>query len=280
VLPIKNRQTDPGLPASAQVSVDFLQLVRFGLRRAEDPLIVASVKVADALLKVETPSGPCWHRYNEDGYGEHDDGSPYDGTGRGRAWPLLTGERGHYELSCGRDPLPFLLAMTRMTSTGGMLPEQVWDAAPIAARGLNPGRPTGAAMPLVWAHAEYLKLVASRALGRAFDRPDSVWERYHGERPTLTRVIWSQQAPAAQLPEGCALTVALREPGAVRWGLDGWQEVREQDTAANSLGLHVLEIDTSRLRAGRYIDLTFRSGANWIGTDFRILVTPRGRQPG
>jgi len=280
VLPIKNRQIDPGLPASAQVSVDFLQLVRFGLRRAEDPLIVASVKMADALLKVETPSGPSWHRYNEDGYGEHDDGSAYDGTGRGRAWPLLTGERGHYELSCGRDALPFLLAMTRMTSTGGMLPEQVWDAAPIAARGLHPGRPTGAAMPLVWAHAEYLKLVASRALGRAFDRPDSVWERYRGERPTLTCVIWCQQAPAAELPEGCALTVALREPGAVRWGLDGWQEVREQDTAANSLGLHVLQIDTSRLRAGRYIDLTFRSGANWIGTDFRIRVTTRSRQPG
>ncbi len=280
VLPIKNLQTDPGLPASAQVSVDFLQLVRFGLRRAEDPLIVASVKVADALLKVETPSGPCWHRYNEDGYGEHDDGSAYDGTGRGRAWPLLTGERGHCELSCGRDALPFLVAMTRMTSMGGMLPEQVWDAAPIAARGLNPGRPTGAAMPLVWAHAEYLKLVVSRALRRPFDRPDSVWERYRGERPTLTRVIWSQQAPAAELPEGCELTVALREPGVVHWGLDGWRDVRDQDTAANSLGLHVLEIDTSRLRAGRCIDLTFRSGANWIGTDFRIRVTTRSRQPG
>jgi glucoamylase len=156
----------------------------------------------------------------------------------------------------------------------------VWDAAPIAARGLNPGRPTGAAMPLVWAHAEYLKLVASRALRRPFDRPDSVWERYRGERPTLTRVIWSQQAPAVELPEGCGLTVALREPGVVHWGLDGWQDVREQDTAANSLGLHVLEIDTSRLRAGRYIDLTFRSGANWIGNDFRILVTTRSRQPG
>jgi hypothetical protein len=47
-----------------------------------------------------------------------------------------------------------------------------------------------------------------------------------------------------------------------------------------SLGLHVLEIDTARLRAGRYSDLTFRSGANWIGTDFRILVTARARQPG
>ena len=35
VLPIKNLRVDPGLPASAQVSVDFLQLVRFGLRHFE-----------------------------------------------------------------------------------------------------------------------------------------------------------------------------------------------------------------------------------------------------
>jgi glucoamylase len=273
-LPVTNLQTDPRLTVSAQVSVDFLQLVRFGLRRADDPLILATVKVADALLKVDTPAGPCWHRYNEDGYGEHDDGSPYDGTGRGRAWPLLTGERGHYELCCRRDVLPYLLAMTRMTSLGGMIPEQLWDAAPIPARGLSLGRPTGSAMPLAWAHAEYLKLVASRRLERPFDRPNAVWERYRGERPRLTRVIWSEQAPAMQLPEGSTLIVCLREAGTVRFGLDGWQELREEITTANSLGLHVVEIDTSRLAAGRHIDLTYRAGSNWIGRDFRVLVTP------
>jgi glucoamylase len=241
---------------------------------------VATVKVADALLKVDTPSGPCWHRYTEDGYGEHDDGSAYDGTGRGRAWPLLTGERGHYELCCGRDPLPYLLAMTRMASAGGMLPEQVWDSAPIAARALAPGRPTGAAMPLVWAHAEYLKLVASRVRQRPFDRPASVWRRYRGERPMLGRVIWSEQASAAQIPAGCALTIALGEAGAVRWGLDGWQDVREQPTAANSLGLHLLEIDTARLRAGRCVDLTYRFGARWVGRDFRVRIVPQSQPPG
>ena len=163
------------------MSVDFLQLVRFGLRRADDPLILGTVKVADALLKVETPAGPCWHRYNEDGYGEHDDGSAYDGTGRGRAWPLLTGERGHYELCAGHDPLPYLEAMARMASTrrhaagAGMGRELLFRA-----RGLAPGRPTGAAMPLVWAHAEYLKLAASRELKRPFDRPEAVWAALPG----------------------------------------------------------------------------------------------------
>ncbi|MGH8133748.1 MAG: glycoside hydrolase family 15 protein [Steroidobacteraceae bacterium] len=226
VLPIKNLARDPGLSAGEQVGVDFLQLVRFGLRRADDPLILASVRLADALLKVETPAGPSWHRYNDDGYGEHDDGSPYDGTGRGRAWPLLTGERGHYEIAAGRDPLPLIMAMVRMASPGGMLPEQVWDTAPIAARGLEPGRPTGGAMPLAWAHAEYIKLVVSRALKRPFDRPAALWERYQGERPALRRVLWCEHAPAAELPEGCSLTLALREPGTFRWGLDGWPDAR------------------------------------------------------
>ena len=279
VVPIKNRQNDPNLPAASQVALDFLQLVRFGLRRADDPMVLASLKVADALLRVDTPSGPSWYRYNEDGYGEHEDGSPYDGTGRGRLWPLLTGERGHYELCRGNDPLPYLLAMTRMASMGGMLPEQVWDAGPIATHGLEPGRPTGGAMPLVWTHAEYLKLVASRALGRPFDRPTSVWERYRGERPTLARVVWTEQAPAPEMPEGCRLTVALREAGALRWGLNGWQDVREQETVSNPLGLHVLEIDTPRLRAGGRIDLTYRHGSRWVGRDFSVRVVSQPRQP-
>ncbi len=279
-LPIRNLEVDPGLPASAQVAVDFLQLVRFGLRRADDPLIVATVKVADALLKVDTPAGPCWHRYNEDGYGEHDDGSAYDGTGRGRAWPLLTGERGHYELCAGRDPLEYLQTMTRMASSGGMLPEQVWDAAPIPRRGLSAGRPTGAAMPLVWAHAEYLKLAASRLLKRPFDRPESVWRRYQGRRPALTRVMWTEQAPVTRLPAGCALTIALREAGAVRLGFDNWHGTHELPTTANSLGLHTVAIDGAQLHAGQVLDFTFRSGAQWVGTDFHVRIGDPAARPG
>jgi len=272
---IKNRSRDPGIPLAEQVGVDFLQLVRFGLRRADDPLIAGSVVLADALLKVDTPSGPAWYRYNGDGYGEHSDGRPYDGTGHGRPWPLLTGERGHYEICAGRDPMPLIVAMHRMASAGGMLPEQVWDSAPIPARGLAPGRPTGGAMPLAWAHAEYIKLVLSRGLKRPYDRPTAVWKRYGGERPVLKRVLWCEHAPAPDLPQGCSLTLALREPGTFRWGLDGWQDTREQQTWPNPLGLHLLEVDTTRLTAGQRIDLTFRHAAGdaWVGRDFAIRIT-------
>ena len=102
------------------------------------------------------------------------------------------------------------------------MPEQVWDALPIAQRGLSIGRPTGSAMPLAWTHAEYLKLVASRALGRPFDRPEAVWQRYRGERCKATRAIWSEQARISTISVGNSLLVTLCAPGSVRWGFNGW----------------------------------------------------------
>lgn len=82
------------VPAEALVGLEFMYLARLGLRRADDRLMLDSLRVADALLRVETPCGPAYYRYNGDGYGEHQDGSPFNGTGIGRAWPLLVGERG------------------------------------------------------------------------------------------------------------------------------------------------------------------------------------------
>lgn len=129
-------------------------------------------------------------------------------------------------------------------------------------------------MPLAWAHAEYIKLVVSRSLGRPSDRPACVWQRYDGRRPRLQRVIWCAHAAASELPEGAALTVAVTAPATFRWGFDGWKEVSERRTTATALGLHTVEIDTSRLQSGRSIDLTYRlePSGEWVGRDFRIAV--------
>jgi len=252
-LPIKNRLQDPGLPAEEQVGTDFLQLVRFGLRKADDPLVIASVKVADALLRVETPRGPAWYRYNGDGYGEHADGAPFDGSGVGRPWPLLTGERGHYELASGRSPLPYLQAMSAMTSPGGMMPEQVWDAAPIPGRRLYPGRPTGAAMPLAWAHAEFVKLAQSWTLQRPFDRPEAVWRRYRGERPMPPGFgIWSASAPLSTLAAGHRLRLYLPRAATVLWRL-ATGDAQRTSTRHAGLGLHMAEIDLKHSISGEVL---------------------------
>jgi glucoamylase len=173
---VRNR---PGevLPARALLGLEFLYLVRLGLRSPHDPRIRDTLKLVDALLRVETPSGPLYHRYNDDGYGEHEDGSPFDGSGVGRAWPLLAGERGHYALLAGEDPLPYLRAMNRSSGPGGLIPEQVWDAGPIPEKSLFPGRPSGSAMPLVWAHAEFLKLLLALRTGRPVEWLEAVARR-------------------------------------------------------------------------------------------------------
>jgi glucoamylase len=274
VLPIKNRAHDPAMTAEEQVGIDCLQLVRSGLRRPDDPLMLDSLQVIDALLKVDTPNGPSWHRYNGDGYGEHDDGAPFDGVGRGRVWPLLTGERGHFELAAGKDPLPYLEAMVAMSGVGGMLPEQVWDSDAIPERGLYPGRPSGSAMPLVWAHAEYIKLLMSRQLGRPYDRPHATWQRYQGKRPAIRHAIWLPQAPLQEIGVGQTLLVAWLEPGTVHWGVDGWQSIQDTATQDTGLGLHVAELKTNTLRSGQRIDFTFQSAGtgNWLDRDYAIAV--------
>jgi glucoamylase len=166
-LPIRNLPPEAMREHSQCCVVDggFLELVRLGLRTPNDPHVLKTLPVWDALCRRETPCGPAWHRYNGDGYGEHDDGAPFKDTGRGRLWPLLTGERGHYELAAGHDPFPYLQALECFANDSGLLPEQVWDTAPLAGHG------TGSATPLVWAHAEYVRLLRSRREGRVFDRP-------------------------------------------------------------------------------------------------------------
>ncbi len=274
VLAIKNRLHDPGLAAEDQLATDFLQLVRLGLRDAHDPLVLGTVKVVDQLLKVDTPNGPAWHRYNGDGYGEHADGAPFDGTGRGRAWPLLTGERGHYELAAGHDPLPFLEAMSAMTGRCGLIPEQVWDAEPIPSRRLVPGKPSGSAMPLVWAHAEFVKLAASRALGRPFDRREAVWQRYGGRRPQPEHVFWTLQLQTRKIRAGQTLCLALPRAASVHYGIDGWHDVADCATQDSGLALHIAVLPSAALAAGSRIDLTvyWTDDGVWEGHDHQVAV--------
>jgi glucoamylase len=258
------------------VGTDFLALVRFGLRTADDPRIVATLAVTDAELRTDTPSGPVWHRYSGDGYGEHEDGSPFDGTGIGRGWPLLVGERGHYELESGRDARPYLEAMRRMASAGGMLPEQVWDAAAIPARGLVSGRASGSAMPLAWAHAEYVKLLRSIALGHAIDRPEAAWHRYHGVAPEAKRATWRFMAQRPAMVAGRVLRLELLAPARVRWTMDGWQTWADLDAGDTGVGVWVADLPGSdRLRPGGAVDFTvwWPDTARWEGRNLRVAVT-------
>ncbi|MFC4852453.1 glycoside hydrolase family 15 protein [Actinophytocola glycyrrhizae] len=166
------------------VDLSFLELVRLGIRPADDPAVRNTISVVDRELGERTPVGQLWHRFTGDGYGEQANGGPWNVNWPtptrtyGRLWPILAGERGEYELLAG-DPHT---ARTRLSTIAGtanaalMLPEQVWDnAAPLGAR---PGTGTTSATPLVWTHAQYVRLAWSLAQGHPVERPSVVACRY------------------------------------------------------------------------------------------------------
>jgi glucoamylase len=276
-VPIKNRppeETDQ--PAQQIVSPDALALVRFGLRAADDPRILDTVKAIDAGLKCELPQGPVWYRYTGDGYGEHPDGRPFDGTGQGRPWPLLTGERAHYELAAGNraGALALLETLEASAGTGGLIPEQVWDQADIAERELIRGRPSGSAMPLVWAHSEHIKLLRSLRDGSVFDLPPQGVERYIKRKTVSPNRIWRFNNKIRTMPAGKTLRIELPAAARIHWSGDGWATKQDVKCLRNELGFHFADLRTASFAAGKEIVFTFfwPDAARWENVDFSVRV--------
>ncbi len=277
-VPIKNRP--PGqssAPAAHIVSPDALALVRFGLRPADDPRIVNTIKVIDSLLKTDLPYGSGWHRYNDDGYGEHSDGSPFDGTGEGRVWPLLAGERAHYELSAGNvdEARRLLHVLEASTGPGRLLPEQIWDTDDIPEKELFFGKPSGSAMPLVWAHAEYVKLLRSLRDGRVFDMPPQTVERYITHITVSNRATWRLNYKCLTIAAGKVLRIELLAAATVHWSIDNWQTVQDSQTRETGLDVFIVDLPLDQLPVDTTLVFTIHWTASnaWEGTDYRVDIT-------
>jgi glucoamylase len=259
------------------IDAGFLELVRYGIRRADDPLIVDSLKVVDAVLKIDTPYGPCWRRYNHDGYGQRKDGGPYMGWGQGRAWPILTGERAHYELSAGHDVTPYIAAIERFSSYGGMLPEQIWDRADLPSEGMYFGRAAGSAQPLVWAHAEYMKLLRSVADQQVFDCISVVHDRYilGHQREHFRRYlgIFQLGRPISAVVQGGVLRILDAASFCVVYTTDNWAtNTRVEARSLGRVGSFV-DIPVRADQAGSIIfTMHWPEGDRWLGRNYEVAV--------
>ena len=276
-VPVRNvAEVDATTKAADLISTDVLALVRFGLRVADDPRIVDTLTLVDSLLKVNTPVGPAWRRYNGDGYGEHADGTPFDGTGIGRAWPLLTGERAHYELQAGNlgAARQLMASLEAFANDGGLFPEQTWDAEDIPERELFFGRPAGSAMPLVWAHAEYVKLRRSLRDGQVFDLPPQTVQRYLIDRIVSPYSIWRFNQKPHTMPAATTLRIETMTPATVHWTFDNWATTADVTTRDTGLGIYVADLATAMLPVDAQVSFTFhwQDAARWEGANFTIGV--------
>lgn len=257
------------------VGGDFLHLVRLGIRDANDPIVRDSIEVIDRVIKRDLPQGPCWRRYNYDGYGQKDDGGAFDGTGVGRSWPILTGERGHYELAAGQDPMPFIKVMENFANEGGMITEQLWDADDLPDGSMKRGRPTGAAMPLCWSHAEYVALVRSCHDGVCFDRVGPAFERYV-TRPVQSRhEIWSFRHQRRHMARGQTLRIITAAEATIVWTADQWETTNQTNTVeCGGLNLWFADLPTAELPSTSTVQFTFfwKAAQHWEGGNWQVGI--------
>ena len=276
ILKIANLPTGApnSFPAKEIVDAGFLELVRYGIRRPDDSVILDSLKVVDAILKVDTPMGPVWHRYNHDGYGQREDGGSYAGWGKGRAWPLLTGERAHFEFSAGRDVKPFIRAIENFASATGLLPEQVWDERDQPDSHMFLGRPTGSAMPLMWAHAEYIKLLRSVSDGHVFDLIPEVANRYLGDRKACQLFeVWKPNRQVRLVKRGHRLRVQVPASFHLHWTDNEWRTVNDTPSEATAFGIEFVDISITAAQQAPIRFTFFWPGTNsWEGRDYMVGV--------
>ncbi len=257
-------------PAAEIVDAGFLQLVRYGILAPDDPLILRSLREVDEKLSTTTPAGPCWRRYNHDGYGQRPDGGAYDKWGKGRSWPLLTGERAHYELAAGNGCDSLLEAMEAFSGPTHLLPEQIWDEADLPDAGMRCGGPTGSAVPLCWAHSEYLRLLRSRNDGKVFDLIPEVARRYVKNLPESRIEFWLLQHPLSRIKPNCVLRICAPEAFSLRWTSNNWESFRDDESNTSSIGAEFLDLPASAAEGGVQFTFFWKTRNRWEGRNYEV----------
>jgi glucoamylase len=273
---LKNIPNGGAFPARNVVDGGFQELVRLGIRSWKDPIIQNSVRVIDAVLKDDLPNGPCYRRYNHDGYGQGDHGEPFVSLGVGRPWPLLTGERAHYELAAGGNAKAYIGYLEAFAGARGLFAEQLWNGPPVpnALPPLISGGPTGSAMPLAWAHAEYIKLVRSVSDKKVFDWLPVVAARYLQPHAASLLEVWNLDRQILAMKAGKTLRIPLGGPFRLHFSRDGnaWQDL---DATTTAVGIYYVDLPTQAGQAG---SLTFTffwlSSRVWQGANFSVALSP------
>ena len=194
-------------------------------------------------------------------------------AGRGRSSPA-SARITNWPLAIASGLRRCCAALEGFASDGHLLPEQVWDAPDIPERELFRGRPSGSAMPLVWAHAEHVKLLRSLADNRVFDMPPQPRQRYQIDGTGPRYAVWRFNHKCRRLPKGRILRVEVTAAASVHWSTDGWRTVHDTPTQDSGFGIHLADLDTAELASGGEVVFTLYWPAEnrWEGVNYRLTI--------
>ena len=153
--------------------------------------------------------------------------------------------------------MPFIETMEKFANQGGMLTEQVWDADDLPNGKMKRGEPTGAAMPLCWAHAEYLTLVRSRQSRECFDRIAPVYERYAKNKTGSHLEIWTFAYQCPRIRAGKNMRIITHAPATVRWSFDNWNTTQDTEATGTGIGCWFVDLPAAELKPSAEIVFTF-----------------------
>jgi glucoamylase len=165
--------------------------------------------------------------------------------------------------------------MENLASTTGLLPEQSWDEADWPAVYMWRGQPTGSAMPLMWAHAEYIKLLRSTADGKVYDAIPEVAQRYLGERGKRKQLeVWKPNRHVRFMRVGEILRVQGDAAFTLHWSSDNWKNVQDTQSTKNSLQIDYVDLSDVVTSSGTCIRFTFfwPESNRWEGRDYSVTV--------
>jgi glucoamylase len=139
------------------------------------------------------------------------------------------------------------------------------------------GKPSGSAMPLVWAHAEYVKLLRSLKENRIFDMPPQTSQRYIDSKTVSAYVLWQFNHKIRSLPAGKILRVESLAAGSVHWSMDGWSTAQDSQMSDTHLGLYMADLPTQNLPKGGKVEFTFYwpGDDRWEGKNFEVLSSEK-----
>ena len=153
------------------------------------------------------------------------------------------------------------------------MPEQIWDRPDVSPY-LSFGGATDAAMPLLWAHSEYVKLHRSAADGKIFDSVEAAYDRYimgDGERKTIE--IWKPNRQVQIVPAGTLLRIQADSPFLLHWTSDDWQRPIDTRSQGTAVGIEFVDIPVPNQQKNpiRFTFLWLEEN-RWEGKDYIVNV--------
>ena len=125
----------------------------------------------------------------------------------------------------------------------------------------------------MWAHAEYIKLLRTKADRTGCDVIPEVYERYVNQKATLNIRAWKKNKPIRFAYNTSSLRIVSPAPAVILWTVDNWNTKEEWRLQDSGLGLYYADFDPGTFIEQGKLIFTFRyEDGRWEGTDFEINI--------